>query len=45
MPSDHAHDFVIVGSGAGGGPLAANLALAGFSVLLIDAGGDRINDN
>jgi choline dehydrogenase len=39
------HDFVIVGSGAGGGPLAANLALAGFSVLLIEAGGDAINDN
>jgi choline dehydrogenase len=44
MPSD-THDFVIVGSGAGGGPLAANLALAGFSVLLIDAGGDQINDH
>lgn len=39
------HDFVIVGSGAGGGPLAANLALAGFSVLLIEAGTDEINDN
>jgi choline dehydrogenase len=39
------HDFVIVGSGAGGGPLAANLALEGYSVLLIEAGGDKINDN
>lgn len=39
------HDFVVVGSGAGGGPLAANLALAGFKVLLIEAGDDRINDN
>ena len=39
------HDFIIVGSGAGGGPLAANLALAGFSVLLIEAGTDEINDN
>lgn len=39
------YDFVIVGSGAGGGPLAANLALEGFSVLVIEAGGDKINDN
>lgn len=34
-------DYIIVGSGAGGGPLAANLAKAGFSVLLIEAGGDK----
>ncbi|KAI1129515.1 hypothetical protein F5Y10DRAFT_238088 [Nemania abortiva] len=34
------YDYVVVGSGAGGGPLAANLAVAGFKVLLIDAGGD-----
>jgi choline dehydrogenase len=37
---DDAFDYVIVGSGAGGGPLAANLALAGFRVLLLEAGGD-----
>ncbi len=30
----------MVGSGAGGGPLAANLALKGFKVLLMEAGGD-----
>lgn len=30
----------MVGSGPGGGPVAANLAIAGFKVLLIDAGGD-----
>ncbi|KAK5635148.1 hypothetical protein RRF57_010860 [Xylaria bambusicola] len=34
------YDYVIVGSGPGGGPVAANLAIAGFKVLLIDAGGD-----
>ena len=30
----------MVGSGAGGGPLAANLALRGFRVCLIEAGSD-----
>jgi choline dehydrogenase len=33
------YDYIIVGSGAGGGPLAANLVLAGFKVLLLEAGG------
>ena len=37
---DGQYDYVIVGSGAGGGPLAANLARAGFRVLLLEAGGD-----
>jgi choline dehydrogenase len=33
-------DYIIVGSGAGGGPLAAGLARRGFKVLLLEAGGD-----
>lgn len=33
-------DYVVIGSGAGGGPLACNLALEGFRVLLLEAGGD-----
>ncbi|MEX2208512.1 MAG: GMC oxidoreductase [Myxococcota bacterium] len=39
-PDDTPFDYVIVGSGAGGGPLAARLALNGRRVLLIDAGSD-----
>jgi len=40
-PKQHSaeHDFIIVGSGAGGGPLAANLAKNGFRVLVLEAGG------
>ena len=33
-------EYIIVGSGAGGGPLAARLARKGFKVFLLDAGGD-----
>ncbi|KAI1754027.1 choline dehydrogenase [Xylaria castorea] len=37
------YEYIVVGSGAGGSPLAANLARAGHSVLLVDAGGDYGN--
>ena len=39
-PADPEFDYVVVGSGAGGAPVAANLASAGFSVLVIEAGPD-----
>ncbi|KAH8804376.1 choline dehydrogenase [Xylogone sp. PMI_703] len=35
------YDYVVVGSGPGGGPLAARLAIAGYKVLLMDAGDDE----
>src|SRR5687768_5854385 len=34
-------EFIIVGSGAGGGPLAANLARNNHKVLLLEAGSDQ----
>lgn len=33
------YDYIIIGSGAGGGPLAANLAAGGHRVLVLEAGG------
>jgi choline dehydrogenase len=38
-------EFVVVGSGAGGGPLACRLAGAGHSVILLEAGGDDTDAN
>jgi choline dehydrogenase len=35
------YEYIIVGSGAGGGPLACNLARAGHRVLLLEAGDDQ----
>src|SRR5229473_1186993 len=41
MPNDPQNpdfDYIVVGSGAGGGPVACNLAKAGYKVGLIEAG-------
>jgi choline dehydrogenase len=37
------YEYVVVGSGAGGAPLAARLAVAGYKVLLLEAGDDQTN--
>ena len=40
--SDAPFEYVVVGSGAGGGTVAARLAEAGRRVLLLEAGGDAV---
>jgi len=37
---DREYEYIVVGSGAGGGTVAARLAEAGRSVLLLESGGD-----
>lgn len=42
--SSDTYDYIVTGSGPGGGTIATNLARAGHSVLLIEAGSDATFD-
>lgn len=43
--SQDTYDYIVVGSGPGGGPLASNLARANYTVLLIEAGDQSTQGN
>ncbi|CAO2651596.1 Nn.00g041660.m01.CDS01 [Neocucurbitaria sp. VM-36] len=43
--SQDTYDYIVVGSGPGGGPLASNLARANYSVLLVEAGDQSTQGN
>ncbi len=42
---DGTYDYVVIGSGAGGAPVACRLAKAGYRVLVVEAGGRDVNQN
>jgi choline dehydrogenase len=42
--STSVYDYIVIGSGPGGGTISVNLAKAGYSVLLLEAGEDRSED-
>ena len=42
--TEQTYDYIVVGAGAGGGPLASSLARSGYSVLLLEAGDDYPED-
>lgn len=42
--STNTYDYIVVGSGPGGGTISTNLARAGYSVLLVEAGDDETAD-
>ncbi|KAF4854559.1 Choline dehydrogenase [Colletotrichum siamense] len=44
LAENSTYDYIVIGSGPGGGPLASNLARAGFSTLLLEAGDDESHD-
>ncbi|KAH8883390.1 GMC oxidoreductase-like protein [Thozetella sp. PMI_491] len=41
VATNNTYDYIVVGSGPGGGPLASTLSRNGYSVLLIEAGDDE----